>query len=186
MDDVANAVERAQSWIERGVLPHYAQYWRGGGAEMAVRLVRDTELLGDPTRLRTQPTVLRRRWAARLCKDIRVSLDLGPARGASWLVMGHGWHIQLAPRALFAAGFRDSAEIDDAVLRILLARYVQAVSAGRFRPPRDDDPASWEHAIASARAADTAHIVSRATKFGMWSLVAAAIITMVTAGYLGL
>ncbi len=132
LDAVETAIDRAESWVVRGVLPHYVQhYWRGNGCEMAARLVADLEQLGDPSALQPSFGWLANMRTGRLLRKVVVLLDPYPTSRVSALYMGRIWQIRVSPMALWRAGFRDSTDIDDAVLRVVLARFAQLVSVGR-------------------------------------------------------
>ena len=157
IEEVASAIERAQIWIERVVLPHYASSYRGRGAEMAARLVHDVDGLVDASKS-APPIPLLARWRAyRLTRGWEVTMQPIPSASLSLLRRGRTFEIQIVPFALWHAGIREGAEIDLAVMQVLLARYAQLVAMGRYVP--DGRPA--EEAIAAASALDQAHIQAR-------------------------
>ncbi|MEN0067176.1 MAG: J domain-containing protein [Myxococcota bacterium] len=126
---VEDAVARAQTYLERQVLPHYAQYFRGAGAEAAVRLWRDAEKLVDIAHLAdAEPSgVWAERRAAWWSRRIEVTMEDWPMAQASHrLRLRNGAHrIVVLPFALWHGGMREPANVDEAVLRLLIARYAQ-------------------------------------------------------------
>jgi hypothetical protein len=150
LDEVSEAMIRAQVWIERVLLPHYAQYWRGVGAEAATRFVRDLDSLSDTSQSFEEAGWLARRRARRFTK-VALYIDGRPTPGLSALHHGKdGFSIELTPHGLWRAGFGDSNEISDAVMRILLHRYAQMVSYRRLVPPWGDSESAWDNALAAA------------------------------------
>ncbi len=178
LEHVASAIERAQDWIESNVLPHYAGSWRGRGSEMATRLWLDLERLLPP---RTLPVTSRgRRLARPWIRDVHVALDDRPSSTFSILVPGRRQQqIVIYASALWSQGFREPVAIDDAVLRVLLARYAQVVARGRLPPVDGDD----EQRLAEARRIDDLDLRSRNLRLGVWGAVAALAAFMLLAGY---
>lgn len=178
LDAVASAIERAQTWIEEVVLPHYLGLVRGGGAEAASTFVRDLDALADPTTFRPVARPEARRAAAGLAARIHVTLDLRPTNDVSWMrpTRDRRWIVTIAPWPLWAHGFRDPVAIDDAVLRVLLARYAAVFAAGRLVVPD----------LAVARRADDADVRAARIRLALWSAVAALIVFMLVAGALNL
>jgi hypothetical protein len=181
LDAMADAVERAQRWTEEVVVPHYASMFRGRGGEMAARWIRALEG-APPVPGAFEPEITwRGRWRARRwLRDAVVRFDEDRWQASSLHLRRRGFVIGLSPAAMWSAGYRgplggDATELDDAVLRLLLARYAVALSARRFDPPRSDDPGAWDHAIARARAAD-----SRAVRDDLlWKGVLAAVVALI-------
>lgn len=181
LDDVASAVERAQRWIEEVVLPHHASAWRGRGAEVAARLWFDQERMAHPGGEVLPSTRRGRRRAAALCRGVVVTLDPSPWGAASVLLPHRNLlEIRLLPWALWQQGFRSSVEIDDAVLRLLLARYAQVVAHRRHLPGEDRDAS-----LAEARATDDREVLRRAVRWVGWSLLGGLIGFMLYAGWIG-
>lgn len=175
IDDVADAIERAERWIREGVLPHYARFHRGIGAEMAARLWEDQDELVTPRQL--EPGGF---WSQRVAKTLNegviLTAWLRSAAEPTVLVRGQGfWEVAVVPQALWDAGFRTSGELDDAVMRLLLARVAQVVSAGRL-------PAAVV-SVEQARALDDAQIRARNLRWAGWALVAGVLGLMLTSGY---
>lgn len=186
LDAVANAIERAQTWSEQIVVPHYASLFRGGGAEMAARLIRDLPRLSDPSAFQARITRLGRWRAARWLKGVQVVFDpRGGQTSSLHIQVQRRFIIGFSPSALWRAGFRSSAEIDDAVLRLLVARYAQVLAAGRFTPPYDDSDTAWERALEVARGRDDRD--HRAWRFwtAVYTAVAALMAFMLYAGLTG-
>ena len=182
---MANAVERGQDYIERRVFPVYWAQRRGLGTEMAVQWFADVEMLAGPNAALPEMSWLARRRALRLSRNIHVTLGpLFPGQ-LSDLIVGRGrYQITLAPEALWAAGFRDSFELDDAVLRVLLARYGQILLVMARYPVPHGVP--WSELVAPAKARDEKSIRDWRVKWGGWALVAVAIGAMMYAGANGL
>jgi hypothetical protein len=190
LEDVEHAIVRAQDWIERTVLPHYAsRYWRGAGAELRAILVRDLEYLGTVPALPAQDTFWGKRRAAKWVAELTVSMDPRPTTTLSYLLPGHrgrprAAQILIAPYALWTAGFREATEIDDAILRVLIARYVQLLASRAIRPPAD--PEDWPAVIAAARQVDDAAGIAR-TRRGLARLaLCLLLLTMLISGYFGI
>ena len=111
-----------------------------------------------------------------------VTVLFGRARDLSVVRVGPRLiEIILLPQALWARGFRESAEIDDAVMRILLARFGQVLGAAHA--PRGED--SWSEAIEAARRSDGDLIWARRRRWAGWSVVGMVIAAMVTAALMG-
>jgi len=173
---VEDAVARAQSYLEEHVLPHYAQHWRGAGAEAAVRLWQDAESLVDGGFLARQgssPGVFARRRAASWAARIEVTIEDWPMTQASQRLRlrSGGYRIVVLPFALWHGGIRESGDVDDTVLRLLIARYAQIWADGTGALALT----SGTDAIARAReiddlAARTRH-VSTALTAGLVALV---------------
>lgn len=152
---VEDAIARAQGYIEEHVLPHYARYWRGAGAEAAVRLWRDAASLADGGFLASQgppPGLLDRRRAGWWVRRIEVTMEDWPMAQASHRVrLRSGRHrIVVLPFALWHGQLREASDVDDLVLQLLVARYAQiwAGSSGALAY------ADTDQAIARARAID--------------------------------
>jgi len=179
--DVADAIDRAEHWIRAVVLPHYAQHWRGVGAEMAARLIADLDILVTPADL--EPAGWwRRRRVARISDSIVVTVLMYPASEASVLIRGVGFcEVAILPNTLWRMGFREPSELDDAVMRLLLARYAQIFS-GRGVRGHGLDPESM---VAQSRAVDTAMIARRTSRIAGWSLLALVFGFLLLAGYNG-
>jgi hypothetical protein len=88
------------------------------------------------------------------------------------------------PRSLWQAGFRGT-DLDDAVLQLLVARYVQLLAVGRFVPPVHDDDDAWEEALVAARERDDEAVQRWRMRVGGWLLVALVLGLMFTAGKQG-
>ena len=177
--DVADAIERAETWIREAVLPHYARYWRGHGAEMATRLFADLDTL-------LVPQSLSKHWwqrpVQRRADKVVVTVMFGRARDLS--VVRHGvdlTQIIVLPQALWDRGFRESSEIDDAVMRILLARFAQAM--GPAHAPGNEG--TWDEAVEQARAYDAGLVFRSRLRWAGWSAVGIVIAIMLTAAVQG-
>lgn len=181
---VENAIERAQSYIERLVIPAYCEHWRGAGAEAAARMWRDLDALRDTRFLaNAQPGFLGRHRASRLLRNVVVVMDLTPAATIS---MRHRtytgqWQIVVLPWALHYHGFRDDAEIDDAVLRILLSQYATILAAGRFPPPATH--VAWDRILDQACRLDDAHVFHQRLQAAGLALLFAVVFTLIYSGY---
>ncbi len=152
LDDVASAIERAQSYAERVVLPHYAI--GGLGAEAAVRLLGELEALANTSSLTdSRPGWWARRRAARLTRRIVVSMDTRPHTSASMLRTRRDGlsEIVITPWPLHQVGLTDSVSLDDALLRLVLARYAQILARRHLRVPLPEDQ---DEALALARGLD--------------------------------
>jgi hypothetical protein len=159
------------------------RYRRGKGTELAARLFLDQEGLADTSRSLPRGSWLARRRAAKLCSGVTVSLEPWPALAPSTLLRHRG-HIEICitPYPLYQAGFRDPAEIDDAILRTLMLRYAQVIS-GPVAVAVDLPP---EQLLATAIAIDQAAVTATRARVAGWSFVAALVIGMFYAGYYGL
>ena len=182
---MANAVERGQDFIERRVFPVYWAQKRGLGTEMAVQWFADVDLLTRPNPPLPEMSWFARRRALRLSRNIHVTLGpLFPGQ-LSDLIVGRGrYQITLAPEALWAAGFRDSFELDDAVLQVLLARYGQVLLVLARYPVPYGVP--WADLVAPAKARDDKASRDWKLKWGGWTFVAVVIVAMMYAGANGL
>lgn len=181
VDAMADAVERAQRWAEEVVVPHFASTFRGRGAEMAGRWLRATyEAPPVPGTLEPRITRRGRRLARRWLRHAVVRFDDDPWQATSLHLRRNGFVIGLSPAAMWAGGFRgplggDPTELDDAVLRLLLARYAHALCAGRFRLPDGDGADAWDEALAEARRTD-----GRAVRDDVvWKAVLAAVAALI-------
>jgi len=180
VDAVAAAVERAQDWAERGVLPQVASRWRGRGAEAVGWAWQEREALVRPGALPEVSWWARRR-ARQLASEVVVVLAPWPLHQATALFRRRrGWELQIDPTALWRAGFR-STELDDAVMELLVTRYLQILAVARFLPPPTDD--GWAEALAEARERDDHRVREQALRVGGWLLLAAVLGLMFTAGY---
>jgi hypothetical protein len=184
LDAVSAAVERGQDWAERGVVPQVAMRWRGVGAEAVGWAVRHLPGLSRPGAL-PQPSWSARRRARGLLSVVVVSLSPWALGTSTSLVRRRrGWEILVDPRSLWQAGFRGT-DLDDAVLQLLVARYVQLLAVGRFVPPVHDDDDAWEEALVAARERDDEAVQRWRMRVGGWLLVALVLGLMFTAGKQG-
>ncbi len=185
LDHAMSGIERAQDYTERVVVPHYAARWRGVGAEMTARLWHDLEDLADPTWLQGRAGWRARRRAARWLRAVHVTLETAPSHQLSRLALGRGDAriIVVTPWALHRAGFTDAADIDDALLRILLTRYAQVLSRRGFVPPTD--PEDWPAVLASATATDRRAIAARWAQRAVYAGIAAVTALLLYAGFTG-
>ena len=183
--DIENAVVRAQQWIEQTVLPAYSStYWRGVGAEMTARLLQDQGQLATPAGLPIRSSFLGQRRVAAWLATLTVSIDPRPASAMTAVFRsGDQRQIVVTPYALWAAGFRDTVEIDDAVIRALLLRYVQLF--GYLGVGMVSGAQAWAEAVDRARAIDGAAVRARRLRIGGWAFVAVAIAIMWLAGHAG-
>ncbi|MEQ1503806.1 MAG: J domain-containing protein [Myxococcota bacterium] len=173
LDDLASAVERAQTWIEGVVVPHYASRFRGVGAEMAARWIRDLPTLGDPMAFSATSTWRGRRRARQWLASVQVRFEPDPWQASTIHLGRRGFVIGLSPIALWTAGFgaAGSAAIDDAVLRLLVTRYAQGFGYRRFVAPSSD--AGWDAAVVAARAVDDRVVRSEVGWRVVWGLALA-------------
>ncbi len=183
---VRDAIDRAQTYLEESVLPHYAARWRGHGIEAAARLWRDLDDLREPAFLGgDRPSFLARRRAARLRRGIGVALDLRPSSTVSHRqrTLSGAWRITITPWILHQQGFADPVELDDAILRVLLQEYAVVLAAGRLAPP--EDPDDWPLAIEAARRRDDVAQRGEQLRWAGYALLAAVVITLLYSGYAG-
>lgn len=186
LDAVASAIERAQTWSEQVVVPHYASTFRGGGIEMAARLIRDLPRLTDPAAFAPRITRLGRWRAQRWLREVEVVFDPASSSASSLHVrQRRRFVIGFSPATLWRAGLRDTVEIDDAILRLLVARYAQVLAAGRFSPPWEDSDVAWEQTLALARERDDRDQWVRRFWGAVYAGVAALIAFMLVAGLNG-
>lgn len=172
--DLGDAIERAEAWIRLGVLPTYARHWRGRGAEMAARLWADLEGLVTPAAVQLTPR--QERLGAKLAEPVVVTAWNRPASGATVLIRGQGfWEVGVVPRVLYEHGFHEASELDDAVMRLLLARYAQVVASGRLPWP--------EISIEEARAIDDAAVRRTWMNRGIWGAAGLLLVVLLLAGY---
>lgn len=128
LEEVSEAVLRAQAWIERGVLPRYLG-----------PLGRDYRTILDELDELAVPGAvpegwlgwLARRRVARLSSRIELTTSNWPSEHATALfrLRGGRWEIMVLPDAFARAGLSGAA-LDDVVLRLLLVRYVQVLAGG--------------------------------------------------------
>lgn len=187
VDAVADAIERAQRWIEEVVVPHYASQHRGAGAEMSARWVRDLPTL-DPARLQPMITWRGRRRARKWLARASVRFDRG-YQPTTLLRAPGGFVIGVSPLALWEAGFRGPlgggvVELDDAVLRLLSARYAQALCSA-FQGPAVETDEGWQQAIDLARARDTGVVWSERFWQVVWTAVALLLAFMLGSAWIG-
>jgi curved DNA-binding protein CbpA len=186
LDAVASAIERAQTWSEQVVVPHYASTFRGAGIEMAAQLVRDLPKLDDPASFVPKITRLGRFRARRWLADVQVVFDpLSGSPSSLHIQRRKRFVIGFSPTALWRAGFRDQVEIDDAVLKLLVARYAQVLAAGRFSPPWEDSDVAWDQTLALARERDARELSVRRFWAGVYTAVGALVVFMLYAGITG-
>jgi curved DNA-binding protein CbpA len=176
--DVGDAIDRAERWIRRVVLPHYARYWRGTGAEMSARLFADLESLTTP---RDLPPAgwLKRRTVRQASDRIVVTALLGYDGAGSTVIFGRDFtEVAILPLPLWKAGFRDPIALDRAVLELLLARFAQVLA--RSGVP---DGADAEERVARARRVDDWVVLSRTLRIGGWVFIAALLGFLFLAGF---
>ncbi len=183
---VENAVDRAQTYLEEHVLPYYARYWRGGGAEAAVRLWQDAEALVDGgflARKPESPGVLARRRAAWWTRRIEVAIEDWPmARASHHVHLRSGRHrIVILPFALWHAGIRSPSDVDDLVLQLLVARYAE-IWSGRTRVLAR---ASGPEAIALARSLDDLEARQQRVSTAMTAGLVVMVSVLVYSGFAG-
>lgn len=173
--DVADAIERAETWIREVVLPHYARYWRGHGAEMATRLFRDLDDLRVPARL--EPAGWRRRRVVEAkARKVVVTLRFGRSPNLSTVLYGRTLtEVAILPQALWDAGFRDNESLDDAVMQLLLGRFAHLMGPARI--PRTE--ADWDEAVAEARAVDDGPVSQQRLSWALWAVAAGLVAAMV-------
>lgn len=184
VEAVNDALDRAQAYVERMVVPHYAQLWRGAGAVAVATLWQDLDALRDTTFLAgSTPGFGARRRAARLVRDIHIDIDWLPAGDVSMRhrTFSGAWQVILTPWMLHRMGYTDSAELDDAVLRVVLQQYASILAVGRFRPP--SPRRGWDVAMTEAEQTDRAHVQSRWLRIGGYTLLGGIIATLLYSGY---
>lgn len=181
LEDVAAALERAEGWVRRGVLPHYARHHRGDGLEMAVRILVDLERLRVPRTLEATQG-WRRRAVERKARDIVLTASMVPSRQLSaWHRLSPRRHeILVLPWALHHEGVEDGAVLDDLVLQIVVMRFAMVLGAWRLPPGTEG-----EAAIAWARRQDDRVVASVRSKWIFRAVLAGTLGAMFTAGYMG-
>ena len=178
--DVADAVERAEAWVLGVVLPHYVQFARGHGAELAARLWRDLDDLATPRTLAPARSAARRvrRWIG----TIEVTLITEPAPHPTVLLRHREfWEIAVTPAVLWHAGIRDGASLDDILLRSLLMRVAQIAAHGRFVP----HDAVTEAELDAARRQDDQRVLQTRLRWAGWAIVMTLVGAMLVAGARG-
>ncbi len=140
IERVAAAVERAEDWLRRGVLPPIAQGFRGHGAEALTRAIADS----GSRRPGPLPSVgwWSRRVAERLGREIIVTLDTQRSHRAIHVVRhAKAWEIQFSAPGLLS-GVRP-ADLDDVVMELLVDAALRCLAVGRVvvDPLRPDAPA---------------------------------------------
>ena len=186
LDAVSSAIERAQTWSEQVVVPHYASTFRGGGVEMAAQLIRDLPRLTDPAAFVPRITRLGRWRARRWLRDVQVVFDpLSSGASSLHVQQRRRFVIGFSPSALWRGGLRETVEIDDAILKLLVARYAQVLAAGRFSPPWEDSDVAWDQTMALARERDDREQGMRRFWAAVYAGVAALIVFMLFSGING-
>ena len=176
--DTADAIDRAERWIRTVVLPHYANYYRGTGAEMSARLMMDGEQLLHPSAL--PPASLLARWRVRrIASRFSVTILMDRSHDASHIFKGKNWEICVAPWALWHAGFREKTDVDDAVMRLLLARFAQIFGHLAKLRFNESDELMLQAAIEQDQAVATRKTMERA----VWGVFLGLIALMLFAGY---
>ena len=178
LEDVGDAIDRAEHWIRTVVLPHYARYWRGNGAEMSARIFADLDTL---TTIQPLPPARwwRRRAVRREAERVVVTALLGYDGAASTVILGRGFvEVAILPRALYRAGFRDAIALDRAVLEVLLGRFAQVLA--RNGVPNGTDA---EHRIARARRVDDRVVLWRSLRIAGWTFVVGLLALLFVAGF---
>lgn len=181
LDDLANAIERAQTWIEVAVLPEVVRGWRGDGAEAAARFLTGLAALEPPRTFEPPPWTAKRR-AARIFRTVQVSIERRPGTDVSALARRpYGYEILVNPDPIWRAGIRNPEDVDAVVMRLLLARYAQVVALGvrGAQPSFDRD----ELALARARAHDDEVVRRRRAGWALWIAVFTVIAAMLYAGW---
>lgn len=184
LDRVADAVERGQRWAEEVVVPHFASTYRGSGAEMAVRFVKDASQL-RPGRFSPATTALGRYRARRWLSGVDVAFEAGLFTPTALVRTRLGARILVCPDALWREGIQSAEQLDEAVLVLLVARYAQVIAFGRFVAPRGEGEEAWEAALTEAREIDTAAVKRAAIGWAVYAGVALLLMFMFYAGYTG-
>lgn len=146
---------------------------------MAAEWARDLGALADPRWLSPHTTWLGRRRARQWVATITVGWGERPYDVTELVQHRRGFAIRVSPLALWTAGFRSPTEIDDAVLRLLLARYAQIVSWRRFTLGAADP----EVGVALARAIDDEDVKRTRTWAAIWSGVGLLIAVLLYSGW---
>jgi hypothetical protein len=183
LDAVAAAIERAQDYAERVVVPHYASRFRGLGAEMGGEALRDLRKLGDPQWLQARATWRGRRRARGWLARITVTWGGDPYDVTQLIQTRDGFVIRVSPVALSRGG---AVDVDDIVLRLVVARYAQILAIRRFRPPPGEQDADWDVALAVARRTDDVEVRRWRTNAAIWTAVGAVVAFLLYAGFTGL
>jgi hypothetical protein len=183
LGDLANAIDRAQTWLEMVVVPHYASRLRGRGAEMAAELWRDVPNLARPSWLVPHITRAGRRRARRWLREVSVEYGDHPRQATELVQLARGFRILVSPQALWSGGIRTSADLDDVVLRLLTLRYALVVGFRRVVPPRQDTEADWARALAAARRIDQQDRAWQLLWTGIYAGLAALLLFMFYSGF---
>lgn len=181
---VNTALDRAEAYVERMVLPHYTQLWRGRGAVAVALLWQDLEALRDTSFLSdSTPGWWARRRARRLAGTIRLDIDWAPAGDLSMRhrTLDGKWQVLLTPWILHRMGFDDPAALDDAVLRVVLLQYASVLAFDRFRPP--GGPRGWAEAMDEAEQTDREHRVASGFRIAGSTLLVGVVLLLVYSGY---
>lgn len=160
---LSTALERAQDWLDRGVLPAVAQAWRGDGAEALARALADIDQTVTPGRLPEVGLVAARR-ARRLGQELNIALDPFGPRPIRFLRHRNGWSLVFGAR-----GFErevPEGELDDVVMRLLTDTALRCLLSPRLRL----DPAHPK-LVEEARRHDDQVMRSRRNTWLLWSAV---------------
>ncbi len=160
---LSNALERAQDWLDRGVLPAVAVAWRGDGAEAIASALADIDGSVTPGPLPSAGPLAMRRAAA-LGRELNIALDPYGPRPVRFLRHRNGWSMVFGARGLE----RDvpAAELDDVVLRLLVDTALRCLLVTRLRL----DPAHPQ-LLDEARRHDDAVVRRRRGSMALWSTV---------------
>jgi hypothetical protein len=176
---VATSVERAQDWLDRGVLPQVAARWRGHGAEAVAWALSEVESLCVPQAI--QPVSW---WASRRARKLageltfRISETPGP-QALRLFRHRRGWELRILPWFLQQSRLQD-AELDDVLMRLVIESALRCLAAGRL-------PVHPEHPdlLGVSRLRDDAEVSRVRGQWLLWGSVALVIAGMITAGKMG-
>ncbi len=143
---LSDALQRAQDWLDRGVLPRVAARWRGAGAEALAAAVRDIDATVTPGPL-PEVGMLAARRARALGHEVNIALDPHGVRPVRFLRHRKGWSLVFGLR-----GFQQQVperELDDVVMRLLVDTALRCLLVERF-PLSPDHP----EVVAEARRHD--------------------------------
>lgn len=179
LDAVAASMERAQDWLDRGVLPLVAARWRGKGAEALAWALADVEIVGRPSALPVVGWAARRRAVA-LAGELTITLSDQPGPQAVRLFRHRRvWEIRVVAWVLQQRGLAGT-DLDDVLMRLIVESGLRCLAAGRL-------PVAPEHpdVVAEARRFDDSEVWRWRRQAALWGGVALLMAAMMTAGKMG-
>ena len=169
---LSDALQRAQDWLDRGVLPSVAQRWRGRGAEALASALHGIDTTARPGPLPRVGRFAARRAAA-LGRELNIALDPLEARPIRFLRHRRGWSLVFGAKGLERSV--PESELDDVVMRLLVDTALRCLLAERLRV----DPAHPEW-LDEARQVDDAWVRERRQAVLLWATIGLGLLSMMT------